>query len=1111
MHLNIPTSVAAAHGNRPIITPDLIGDLSLEDGHKETNTRRLSFRLASELETFLELDKLLRPKQAEALQALAEALATEKSKNLYLDMPTGSGKTVLFISITKAMAEEGRPRRTLIVVPTLDLVNQTFERFQQFAPEFFNSTSRGDRAVGVYHHATKEIDKPIVITTYHSFSRLVTSGRIEPLDYELLILDEAHEGLSERRQMSANKFRNAIEISFSATPAYNDSKKLKDRSRCAFQLSVAEAVNNDLLSPFRNILLRTEVVDISSVPINTKGEFSEKELEAAVNVAGRNRAFLDMYANWADPKTGKRILGESGIVFCAGVAHAKSIATTYSSELAPYLSADILPCVVVHGGMDLDQRREIFRQHADGRILLLACADLLLRGYDNPRVSVIGNLKPTFSIVDAGQRGGRGLRPAPGKFGYIIDVIDRGFEERNPILFGELVGGAAFYGAFAVQEGSIGSHEQRIHPRVPLLDLPNLKIITEEKDVLEVVKQNVERRNSLNRHLPRKPDGWMTAREMAKEVLRCSPIPIAALYSRLSRLSPTTMLRIDVNINEGGSLKLGEHFGQFVAGSNLSWCASSALVPYFCSCLQLDTERPIQKPSDWRNLTEMTRFLNTRNTTLAPVFNSLAAIPPEQEVMLLLDDAVMSAVRRADVFRRCYADNSKSEFCASPLLVSYLKKQIDWAPKKPEGWYTLDSLASEIGNYRSLKGAFAHFSKLDPDSLFKVATVIGQERSSLQSLMRFCQSGPIKTWCVHPRFVGQLMEYAKILPTRPAGWLSASEVATALSCGRSAAMEAVQRLGAPDKPTTFRWKEVVSGKRCALPRREAILFVRTRSNPGWYVSPKFIPYLMHELDILASPPSGWLPVTTFARRKGFSFEKAIAAFRKLEAMKPDAEISFLHVDKQRSLRVAEHFKRFRLNASGRRAYCVSPQLQSYLEQLHASPPLKSKGWLTAGQAATKLRIKRNGIDALFRDLSKLPPDTHVEFTGPSNKRVSLRVNENLHNARTRTRSTLCCSPRLLPYIVEKLGISPTAPRGWLSITDASRTLKRTRSEVRSAFEALADFDEKESIKLQIGDGRMIPINIGENFGRYKRGARTTLFASPLILRYVQHVLQGATA
>ena len=68
---------------------------------------------------------------------------------------------------------------------------------------------------------------------------------------------------------------------------------------------------------------------------------------------------------------------------------------------------------------DTDDRKAILKAFGEKEIRILCTVDVLTKGYDQPLASCLIDAKGTKSLINYIQRGGRVLRPAPGK----VDAI----------------------------------------------------------------------------------------------------------------------------------------------------------------------------------------------------------------------------------------------------------------------------------------------------------------------------------------------------------------------------------------------------------------------------------------------------------------------------------------------------------------------------------------------------------------------------------------------------------------------------------------------------------------------------------------------------------------
>lgn len=412
-------------------------------------------------------NRILRERQIAAFSAIRDFLERGGAEG-YIDLPSGIGKTVIFTELSKAINLE-----TLVVVPTIDLVEQTEGVYKRLAEDF---------EVGKVYKGRKNYSKQITVVTYQSFVNDINRGILDPEEYDLLILDEAHESLSSKRSQAVDQFKDAIKIGFSATSGYSEDRHLKNLLNTEiYSMPIKDAVEEGLLSPFRVWIAKT-TVNLSNVRIFSTGEYSEEELERAINTEGRNRAAVDLYRQAFE--------GKSAFVFCLTIRHAQEVARLFK-ESGVSVEA-------VYSTMSPNDRTRIVEQFRKGQISVVSNVLVFNQGFDVPQASVCLNLRPTFSQVVAKQRGGRVLRNDPEnpyKEAIIVDFVDKDDRQnRLPITFAEVTGHAIILGkSGGTHSGSIVDRESiGVGPRYRQIDVPGLEVVVDVDEVMRLTKSRRE-------------------------------------------------------------------------------------------------------------------------------------------------------------------------------------------------------------------------------------------------------------------------------------------------------------------------------------------------------------------------------------------------------------------------------------------------------------------------------------------------------------------------------------------------------------------------------------------------------------------------------------------
>lgn len=439
-------------------------------------------------------DATLRTHQKDVFDAIRAHVESGKRTG-YVRLPTGVGKTVIFIEVAEALNG-----KTLVVTSRKNLVSQIADSFSQFAEGL---------DVGVRYSIHKDIGKQVTVTTYDSLIRGVKDGSIDPASFDLVVLDEAHRGLSRARQESIASFHDAFVFGFSATPTFTETKSLAQLfGEAIYEMHIREAIESGQLCGVSVMLAQTDV-DVSNVSVDTAGNYTEEALEKALNTATLTHACVELYK--------RQFSQESGIVFCAGVEHAKSIANAFRAE---NISAE-----AIWGDMPEGERSRILSAFKEGTVRLLANVDVLTEGFDAERASVCFNVAPTGSLVRAEQRAGRVLRLSkaqPGKMATVVDFLHK--DERSPygsrqVFFSEIVKGAALVpSTTAVSTVSVDGIPPTETTRASVGDIPGLRIIVDAEEVMRITHDTIALRGQEQRQEKLPWDAFVAAvRQAAKD------------------------------------------------------------------------------------------------------------------------------------------------------------------------------------------------------------------------------------------------------------------------------------------------------------------------------------------------------------------------------------------------------------------------------------------------------------------------------------------------------------------------------------------------------------------------------------------------------------------
>lgn len=466
-------------------------------------------------------ERALRPRQFSVFEDLRNFLEQGLLKG-YVKLPTGVGKTVIFIELIKALG-----LKSLIAVPTNILVNQTEERLGQFADNL---------DVGKINEDVKKVGGDVTITTYSSLINGVKNGTLDATQFDCVILDEAHTALGKKtsKAISSPGFADKIMLGFTATPTYANNKGVEDiLPHEIHSLDIQEAVEEGLLAGFRVIIAKTDV-SLKGVSISNSGEYNEAAIENAINVKKRNLAAVMLY---------KRLfMGKRLVLYCNSIKHALNVAELFRNE---GIDVEAVWGEQKNTKAGAKAQAQTLQNLKTGQIKGVANDKLLIAGWDEPGVKVCFNLVPTASLVSAEQRGGRVLRLFGEEQATIVDFIDEDDESRFPVTFAEVANASAIPPG-AVGQVSDSKAGKADGANINEIKIEGLELIVDADEVLRFVRERLDKKYQLA------PPRWIEFSSLAKELGR-SPSTIGFWLSTDFLKKAARQIAIEENIENSVS------------------------------------------------------------------------------------------------------------------------------------------------------------------------------------------------------------------------------------------------------------------------------------------------------------------------------------------------------------------------------------------------------------------------------------------------------------------------------------------------------------------------------------------------------------------------------
>ena len=409
-------------------------------------------------------NNVLRLSQVEALTEIRHCL-DDGTLLGHIVQPGGTGKT--WEAIITAYAMHQHDRNTLYIVPSQQAVEDFAAKARTLCP---------DLDVGTVYQVAKRIGRLTFATYASTLLNLLGENAeeearnfveeqandeeqvardnaivtINPADYDLVVWDEVHRYLTKNAQALLQRFRNAINIGFTATPRYYEGKEVAGMfGKLIHELDLETAIERKEVSDFRNLLITTDIT--TDLELSSPDQEESAEVARAIDIPSRNDIFPEMYLNAKIEVNKKKytLAGEPAIVFGASIDHVHDIAEAFNNMLTPALQENaefrsilekkgIDPDAVeeiaapIHSGssdtyarMPLAERNALVDRYHARKVLVLCATSVLQQSFDSQPTSVVFDSVPRQTHVGVGQAGMRALRWLEDKeMAFIINTQD---------------------------------------------------------------------------------------------------------------------------------------------------------------------------------------------------------------------------------------------------------------------------------------------------------------------------------------------------------------------------------------------------------------------------------------------------------------------------------------------------------------------------------------------------------------------------------------------------------------------------------------------------------------------------------------------------------------
>lgn len=359
----------------------------------------------------------LRDYQQRAIEMLYAWFEKNKTGHPVLNMPGGSGKSVVIASIAKDAIQNWPETQILMLVHSKELILQNADKLRKLwpgAPLGIYSASVGKRQFG----------EPITYAGIGSVAK--RASQIGHID--LCIIDEVHAVSTKESGIYRKLIADLMDINpamriigLSASPYRLGHGLITEGPTAIFSeiiepVSIEELVFKKHLVPLRSKATkhRLETDGLHK----RQGEYIAAEMEKEFNTNDHNRAVVDEIIIKASNR-------EHWLIFCSGVAHSESVAQCLRDSGITAESLDATNSKA--------ERERKLSDFESGKIRALCNIGILTTGYDFPKLDCIVFLRATMSPGLYLQMAVRGMRPHFGKIDCLVLDFSGVVETHGPI------------------------------------------------------------------------------------------------------------------------------------------------------------------------------------------------------------------------------------------------------------------------------------------------------------------------------------------------------------------------------------------------------------------------------------------------------------------------------------------------------------------------------------------------------------------------------------------------------------------------------------------------------------------------------------------------------
>lgn len=355
---------------------------------------------------------MLRDYQKDICRRTVEAFKNHMS--VMVQMPTGTGKTLVLSSLVKRVQKEqlavlscqcssSRGEGLASSAGVKNSVNSCEHSAVSDAPVILIVAHRRELVEQIQSTIQRlEIDdRNVMVCSIQWLTYNINKVKVVP---SLVVIDESHHALAKTYRMMWSAWPKAKFLGLTATPCRLNRAGFTDLFDVLLTShSIGQFIREGWLSLFDYYSIKADSEDQRIIDSLMKrgadGDYQAKELNAVLNKRPSIERLYESVCHYAK--------GKKGIVYAINIDHAHNIADYYRDHGINAVAIDSKTPACI--------RKQTVDDFKAGHINIMVSVDLFSEGFDCPDVEFIQMARPTLSLAKYLQMVGRGLRKSDGK------------------------------------------------------------------------------------------------------------------------------------------------------------------------------------------------------------------------------------------------------------------------------------------------------------------------------------------------------------------------------------------------------------------------------------------------------------------------------------------------------------------------------------------------------------------------------------------------------------------------------------------------------------------------------------------------------------------------